>query len=82
MDQTKQDSGFTSISVSKSDYAQYDALRKEFAETHGIPEKKVSVAMILNVGMTFYKQRKNFVKKVDRDEQGRFLKEEQSSNEA
>lgn len=57
MDQTKQETGFTSISVSKSDYALYDQARKDFAEKHGIHISKVSMAMIINTGMTFWIQR-------------------------
>jgi hypothetical protein len=55
--EVKQDSGFTSISVSKTDYAKYDQARKDFAAKHGIPVEKVSMAMIINTGMTFWIQR-------------------------
>lgn len=65
MDQTKQETGFTSVSHSKSDLADYEEMRLEFARTHGLPESKVSMAMIIRVGMTYYKQRKLHREKSD-----------------
>lgn len=59
MDKTQQETGFTSISVSKQDHADYDEQRKAFAESHGLPENKVSMAMIIRVGMTYLKQKKS-----------------------
>jgi hypothetical protein len=48
---------YKSVSVHKDDYAVYEEMRVDFAKRNNIPEKKVSIPMILNVGMTFYKQR-------------------------
>jgi hypothetical protein len=74
----QQDSGFTSISVSKAEYAKYDQDRRAFAERNGIPLNKVSMAMIIGVGMTYWRQRQKFDKEellpVNRDGQGKFTK--------
>lgn len=56
-----EDKTFRSISVSNSDYQEYDDMRLEFAKEHNIPVNKVSMAMVINVGMKFYKQRRKMV---------------------
>ncbi len=48
---------YKSVSFHKDDHAEYEKMRVEFAKRNNIPEKKVSIPMIINVGMTFYKQR-------------------------
>lgn len=52
-----QENGFTSVSISKSDYKTYSSARDDWAKKHGIDPKKISVAMFINTGMTFYIQR-------------------------
>lgn len=54
---------FRSISVPTKEYDEYEELRRDFAKAHNIPVSKVSMAMILNVGMTFYKQRRKLAVK-------------------
>lgn len=52
---------FTSISVSKEDYAFYDQIRRELSEKlkeQGMSVKQLSMAEVLKVGMTFYNQRR------------------------
>ena len=57
MDQTKQDTGFTSMSLSKEDLALYTEIRDLFCEKNGVDPKKFSVQAVLKTGMTIYKQR-------------------------
>ena len=52
-----QESGFTSLSISKSDQKLYAEARNEWCEKHGIDPKKISLASFINTGMTFYIQR-------------------------
>lgn len=54
-----QDSGFTSVSISKADQKKYSEARDEWAKKHNIDPKKISLAMFINTGMTFYIQRMN-----------------------
>lgn len=53
----QQESGFTSMSLSKEDLAFYTEIRNLFCEKNGIDRKKISVQTVLRTGMTFYKQR-------------------------
>lgn len=62
----KLETGFTSISVSKKDFREYDEIRKDFAKNHNISEDKVSMAMVVNTAMTFYKQRMKYGTEKDR----------------
>lgn len=50
-------SGFSTISHANAHLNEYDELRRAFARKHNIPENKVSMAMIIHTGMTYYKQR-------------------------
>ncbi len=71
------DQKYRSVSISEEDYLQFEEIRKEleqqWSEQIG-KNLKVSMSEVIKTGMTFYKQRKNFVKEVDRDDQGRFTK--------
>lgn len=55
-----------SISVSEKDHKEYDAIRKDFAKNHNISEDRFSMADIINVAMTFYKQRMKYGTEKDR----------------
>lgn len=57
---------FTSLSIARKDLAEYDEIRKDFCKQHGVAEDKVSVQMIINTGMTFYKQRMKYGTEKDR----------------
>lgn len=57
MANSKDKSDYRSISVSTPDYDDYDTMRIDFAKAKGIPTSKVSMAMIIRVAMSFYKQR-------------------------
>lgn len=63
---SKIETGFTSISVSKKDFKEYDEVRKDFAKKHNISEDKVSMAMLVNTAITFYKQRMKYGTEKDR----------------
>jgi hypothetical protein len=65
MSETNQDSGFSSISFSKVDIAQFNKDREAFAKRNGIPVNKVSLAMVVNVGMTYWRQRSGLEKAQD-----------------
>lgn len=49
---------FKSISVSEQDYNRYEKIRVELSRKMGA---KLSMAQVLNIGMTFYDQRRKFV---------------------
>lgn len=74
MQETKK-TGFTSLSLSKEDLAFYTDIRDSFCKQNGLDPSKISVQTVLKTGMTFYNQRRNYVKQVERDEQGRFKKD-------
>lgn len=57
MPENNQDTGFTSMSLSKDDLAFYTEIRNLFCEKNGIDRKKISVQTVLRTGMTVYKQR-------------------------
>lgn len=59
-EQTNQETGFTSVSISKADLAFYNEIRNKFAQKHEIDPKKISTATILKTGMSFYAQRMNY----------------------
>lgn len=73
------DKGFTSLSLSKSDLAFYTEIRDQFCKDNYLDPRKVSVQTVLKTGMSFWNQRRNFVKEAPRDEQGRFTNREKQS---